>query len=90
MKMISTQLLSALNLSVGTRTTEATANAALDGKIKSTFPVSGTQVQTNSSVNYTVYVNTLATVPNLVGLTQAQADTALQDANLYSSTVTKL
>jgi beta-lactam-binding protein with PASTA domain len=80
--------LSALNLSVGTRTTEATANSALDGKIKSTFPVSGTQVQTNSSVNYTVYVNTLATVPNLVGLTQAQAETALQNANLYSGTIT--
>jgi len=79
--------LSALNLSVGTRTTEATANAALDGKIKSTFPVSGTQVQTNSSVNYTVYVNTLATVPNLVGLTQAAAETALQNANLYSGTI---
>ena len=82
--------LSALNLSVGTRTTEATANAALDGKIKSTFPVSGTQVQTNSSVNYTVYVNTLATVPNLVGLTQAAADLALQDANLYASTVSSV
>ena len=80
--------LSALNLSVGTRTTEATANPALDGKIKSTFPVSGTQVQTNSSVNYTVYVNTLATVPNLVGLTQAQAELALQNANLYSGTIT--
>jgi beta-lactam-binding protein with PASTA domain len=80
--------LSNLNLSVGTRTTEATANAALDGKIKSTFPVSGTQVQTNSSVNYTVYVNTLATVPNIVGLTQAQADTALQNANLFPATVT--
>lgn len=80
--------LSALNLSVGTRTTEATANPALDGKIKSTFPVSGTQVQTNSSVNYTVYVNTLATVPNLVGLTQAQAETALQNANLYSGSIT--
>lgn len=80
--------LSALNLSVGTRTTEATANPALDGKIKSTFPVSGTQVQTNSSVNYTVYTNTLAIVPNLVGLTQAQAETALQNANLYSGTIT--
>ena len=82
--------LSPLNLSVGTRTTEATANEALDGKIKSTFPVSGTQVQTDSSVNYTVYVNTLATVPSLVGLTQAQADTALQNANLYSGTVSSL
>ena len=80
--------LSELNLSVGNRTTEATANAALDGKIKSTFPVSGTQVQTNSSVNYTVYVNTLATVPNLVGLTQAAAQQALTDANLVSGTVT--
>jgi beta-lactam-binding protein with PASTA domain len=82
--------LSALNLSVGTRTTEATANAALDGIIKSTTPVSGTQVQTNSSVAYTVYTNTLATVPSLVGLTQAQADTALTNANLYSGTVSSI
>lgn len=82
--------LSALNLSVGTRTTEATANTALDGIIKSTFPVSGTQVQTNSSVNYTVYTNTLATVPSIVGLTQAQADTALQGAYLYSGTVSSI
>jgi len=82
--------LSPLNLSVGVRTAEATANPALDGIIKSTFPVSGTQVQTNSSVNYTVYVNTLATVPSLVGLTQAAADTALQNANLYSGTVSSV
>ena len=79
--------LNAVNLSVGTRSTEPTANAALDGIIKSTFPVAGTQVETNSSVNYTVYVNTLATVPNIVGLTQAQAETALQNANLYTGTV---
>ena len=82
--------LSALNLSVGTRTTVATANAALDGIIKSTTPVSGTQVQTNSSVNFEVYTNTLSTVPSLVGLTQAQADTALQNANLYSGTVSSI
>lgn len=82
--------LSALNLSVGTRTTEATANPALDGKIKSTFPVSGTQVQTNSSVNYTVYTNTLATVPNIVGLSQTQATQALQDAFLSPSTVSSV
>jgi beta-lactam-binding protein with PASTA domain len=82
--------LSSLNLSVGTRTTVATANAALDGLIKSTTPVAGTQVQTNSSVNYEVYTNTLSTVPNLVGLTQAQADAALQNANLYSGTVSNI
>ena len=82
--------LSALNLSVGTRTTVATANASLDGLIKSTTPVAGTQVQTNSSVNYEVYTNTLSTVPSLVGLTQAQADTALQNANLYSGTVSSV
>lgn len=79
-----------LNLSVGTRTTEATANAALDGIIKSTTPVSGTQVQTDSSVAYTVYTNTLATVPNIVGLSQSQADTALYAANLYPSTVSSV
>jgi len=82
--------LSPLNLSPGARTTEATANPALDGKIKSTFPVSGTQVQTDSSVAYTVYVNTLATVPNIVGLTQAAATLALQDAFLYPSTISSV
>lgn len=82
--------LSAINLSVGTRTTVATANTALDGLIKSTTPVAGTQVQTNSSVNYEVYTNTLSTVPNIVGLTQAQADAALQSANLYTGTVTNI
>jgi len=82
--------LSPLNLSVGTRTTVATANAALDGLIKSTTPVAGTQVQTNSSVNYEVYTNTLSTVPSLIGLTQAQADAALQNANLYSGTVSNI
>jgi beta-lactam-binding protein with PASTA domain len=84
------ETLQPLNLSPGTRTTEATANAALDGKIKSTFPAAGTNVQTNTSVNYTVYINTLATVPNIVGLTQTQADQELFNANLYPSTVSSV
>ena len=82
--------LSAANLSVGTRTPVGTTNAALDGQIKSTTPVSGTQVQTNSSVAFEVYTHTLATVPSIVGLTQAQADAALQAANLYSGTISNI
>ena len=82
--------LSNANLSVGTRTPVGTTNAALDGQIKSTTPVSGTQVQTNSSVAFEVYTHTLATVPSIVGLTQAQADAALQAANLYSGTISNI
>jgi beta-lactam-binding protein with PASTA domain len=82
--------LSNANLSVGTRTAVGTTNAALDGQIKSTTPVSGTQVQTNSSVAFEVYTHTLATVPSIVGLTQAQADAALQAANLYSGTISNI
>ncbi|CAB4155581.1 PASTA_pknB domain containing protein [uncultured Caudovirales phage] len=82
--------LSGVNLSVGTRTAVGTTDATKDGIIKSTTPVSGTQVQTNSSVAYEVYTHTLATVPSIVGLTQAQADAALQAANLYSGTISNI
>jgi beta-lactam-binding protein with PASTA domain len=82
--------LNPINLSPGTRTAVGTTDATLDGKIKSTTPVSGTQVQTNSSVAYEVYQHTLATVPSIVGLTQAQADAALQAANLYSGTISNI
>jgi beta-lactam-binding protein with PASTA domain len=82
--------LNPINLSPGTRTAVGTTDAALDGKIKSTTPVSGTQVQTNSSVAYEVYQHTLATVPSIVGLTQPQADAALQAANLYSGTISNI
>jgi beta-lactam-binding protein with PASTA domain len=75
------------NLVLGTRTVFNTADATLDGKVKSTFPVAGTQVQQGTSVNYEVYDHTLTVVPNLNGLTQAQAETALQNAGLYVGTI---
>lgn len=79
--------LSTINLSVGTRTAVGTTNPALDGKIKSTSPVSGTQVQIDSNVNYEVYTHTLAVIPNLNGLTQPQADAALEAAYLNTGNV---
>lgn len=76
------------NLTLGTRTAFATTSAALDGKVKSTFPVSGTQVQQGSAVNYVVYEHTLAIVPNISGLTTAAANAALVAAYLYPGTTT--
>ena len=77
------------NLILGNRTAFATATASLDGKVKSTFPVSGTQVQQGSAVDYVVYEHTLAVVPNLSGLTTAQANAALTAAYLYPGTTTE-
>lgn len=77
------------NLILGNRTAFATATASLDGKVKSTYPVSGTQVQQGSAVDYVVYEHTLAVVPNLSGLTTAQANAALTAAYLYPGTTTE-
>ena len=81
--------LDSANLTIGTRTGFATATASLDGKIKSTFPVAGTQVQQGSDVDYVVYEHTLAVVPNLNGLTTDQANAALVAAYLYPGTTTE-
>lgn len=80
--------LSNANVVAGTRTAFATSTASLDGKVKSTFPVAGTQVEQGSDVDYVVYEHTLAVVPNLNGLTTAQANAALTAAYLYPGTTT--
>ena len=80
--------LSAETLTIGSRTVEATAVAGNDEKVKSQYPVSGTQVQQGSAVDYVVYDYTLRYVPNLNGLTQAQATQALSDAGLYAGNIT--
>ena len=76
------------NLTLGSRTVVNTTDANLDGKIKSTYPVAGTQVQQGSEVDYEVYDHTLTVVPSLNGLTQAQAETALNNAGLFVGSIT--
>ena len=76
------------NLTPGTRTVSNTTNAALDGFVKSQYPVSGTQVQQDSLVNYEVYEHTLTTVPNIAGLTTEAANLLLQQNYLYPGTTT--
>ena len=57
--------LQAVGLTPGVRTTHATSDASLDGKVKSIFPAGGTQAQVPSNVNYEVYDYSLRVVPNL-------------------------
>ena len=67
--------------------TTTTTNASLVGKIVSYSP-SGTQ-NLNTGINYTVYVeDPKATVPNLVGLSESSARTALTNVGLNMGTVT--
>jgi beta-lactam-binding protein with PASTA domain len=75
--------LDAAELTIGDRTTFATSNASLDGKVKSTFPIAGTQVQQGSEVDYVVYEKSLSLVPSIVGLTVDQAELAVNNAGLY-------
>jgi beta-lactam-binding protein with PASTA domain len=82
-------LLNNANLSIGNRTTFATADQSLDGKVKSTYPVAGTQVQQDSEVDYVVYEKSLSVVPNLNGLTELQATQAIEGAGLYVGNITE-
>lgn len=82
------QQLSTANLNPGTRTAFATTVASLNNKVKSQFPAAGTQVQQDTSVNYTVNEHTLTVVPNLAGLTPAAANLLLQQNYLYPRTTT--
>jgi beta-lactam-binding protein with PASTA domain len=79
-------ILDGANLTPGTRTVFNTTNAALDGQVKSQFPISGTPVQQDSFVNYEVYEHTLTVVPNLSGLTTQAANDLLQQNYLYPGT----
>lgn len=80
--------LDAANLNIGTRTVVATSVASNDDKVKSQYPAQGTQVQQDSNVNYEVWDYSLRVVPNLNGLTQAQATQTLIDAGLYAGNIT--
>jgi beta-lactam-binding protein with PASTA domain len=81
-------ILEAANLTPGTRTVFNTTNAALDGKVKSQFPLAGTQVQQDSLVNYQVNEHTLTVVPNIAGLSTQDANYLLQQNYLYPGTTT--
>lgn len=82
------QVLFDANLVIGNRTTTETTNTAIEYTVKTQSPLPGTQAQTDSAVNYNVYIpNTTTLVPNLIGLTQTQADDLLNANELYLGTV---
>lgn len=79
------------NLQIGTRTTTETTNTALEYTVRSQSPLPGSPAETDSPVNYNVYIpNSNTTVPNLIGLFQADADDLLKDNELYLGTVTNV
>jgi beta-lactam-binding protein with PASTA domain len=78
------------NLAVGTVTT-AYSNTVVAGNVISQSPAAGTVVTTGSSVSYVVSLGKSLgkpTVPNIVGMTAAVANTAVVNANLVVGTVT--
>ncbi|HXI29238.1 MAG TPA: PASTA domain-containing protein, partial [Vicinamibacterales bacterium] len=76
------------NLVLGTVTTQSSTTVP-SGSVISQNPTSGTQVATGSAVNLVVSSGPpQVAVPNVVGLTQAAATTAITNANLIVGTVT--
>src|SRR5262252_3476215 len=76
------------NLAVGTVTTQASTTVP-SGSVISQNPTAGTQVTVGSAVNLVVSSGPpKVAVPNVVGLTQAAATTAITSANLVVGTVT--
>ena len=82
-----TATLVAAGLTVGSVTQEN--NAAPAGRILSQSPPAGTSVPPGTAVGLAVSLGPLnKTVPNVVGLTQAAATTAIQNAGLTLGAVT--
>jgi Domain of unknown function (DUF4082)/PASTA domain len=76
------------SLLVGTVTNASSATVA-SGSVISSNPVAGTQVAAGSAVSLVVSTGPAsATVPNVVGQTQAAATTAINNASLVVGTVT--
>src|SRR5262252_2229930 len=76
------------NLVLGTVTTQSSTTVP-SGSVISQNPTSGTQVVVGSAVNLVVSSGPpRVAVPNVVGLTQAAATTAITNANLIVGTVT--
>jgi beta-lactam-binding protein with PASTA domain len=83
--------LSAVGLSIGYQTsTTYTSNQSLVGTIYSQSPASGSTQNLGTSINYVTYaLNPNTTVPNIVGMTYTDANTALTNAGLNVGTVTE-
>ena len=72
-------------LKLGNATQEFSSDLAV-GKIISQTPAAGTQVKKGSAIDIVVSKGPdLVLVPDIVGMTQAQADAALKDLNLVGS-----
>src|SRR5208282_1116105 len=84
-----TTAITGAGLVVGTVTT-ASSGTVPSGSVISESPVAATQVNTGSAVNLVVSSGPAqVAVPNVVGLTQAVATTAITGAGLVVGTVTK-
>jgi beta-lactam-binding protein with PASTA domain len=75
------------NLKVGT-VTAAYSNTVVAGKVISQNPAAGTKVNIGSKVNYVKSLGKSTIVPNVVGKTAANANTAIVNANLVVGAVT--
>ena len=75
------------NLKVGTVTT-AYSDTVAAGKVISQSPAKDTKVLIGSAVNYVKSLGSKPVVPNVVGKTVADANTAIKSANLKVGTVT--
>ena len=83
-----TTAITGAGLTVGTVTTQSSSTVA-SGNVISESPVAGTSVASGSAVNLVVSSGPpLVSVPNVVGLTQAAATTAITGAGLTVGTVT--
>jgi beta-lactam-binding protein with PASTA domain len=75
------------SLFIGTVTT-AYSNTVADGNVISQTPAGGTEVAISSAVNYVKSLGKGATVPNILGMTAADANTAVTNAGLKAGTIT--
>jgi beta-lactam-binding protein with PASTA domain len=75
------------NLTVGAVTYEYSDTVAA-GLVISQNPIGGTIVSVGSSVDLVVSLGPQTTVPNVVGMTEADANSAISDANLVVGTIT--
>jgi len=84
-----TTAITAAKLTVGT-VTQQTSNTVATGKVISQDPASGSSVAQGSPVNLVISSGPqMVTVPNVEGLTQAAATTAIRAAKLTGGTVTQ-
>ena len=83
-----TTAITGASLVVGTVTQQSSATVAA-GSVISQSPAGGATVTSGSSVNLVVSTGPAPTVPNVVGMTQAAATTAITGAGLVVGSVTQ-